>query len=180
MKVEQSNVLSEVKIVTPDVFHDYRGKYIETYNEKEYSSSLTDYNGEPLKFVQDDVSLSRQHVLRGLHGDFKTWKLIQCLYGSIYVAVVDMRADSPNYLKHDTFSVSEHDRRQVLVPAGFANGHLCLSDDCVFSYKQTTYYEGQGKQFTVRYNDPLVGITWPVEDVILSKRDRTASLLGAQ
>ena len=65
MKVEQSIILPEVKIVTPDVFHDYRGKYIETYNEKEYSV-LKDYNGDPLKFVQDDVSLSQQHVLRGL------------------------------------------------------------------------------------------------------------------
>ncbi len=177
MKVEQSATLPEVKVVTPDVFHDYRGKYIETYNEKDYSV-LTDYDDNPLKFVQDDVSLSQQHVLRGLHGDFKTWKLIQCLYGSIYVAVVDMRPDSPNYLKHDTFSVSERDRRQILVPAGFANGHLCLSNDCIFSYKQTTYYEGQGKQFTVRYDDPSVGITWPVSDVILSKRDSIAPFLG--
>ena len=177
MKVEQSSILPEVKVVTPDVFHDYRGKYIETYNEKEYSV-LADYNGDPLKFVQDDISMSQQHVLRGLHGDFKTWKLIQCLYGSIYVAAVDMRPDSPNYLKHDTFSVSEHDRRQVLIPAGFANGHLCLSDKCIFSYKQTTYYEGQGKQFTVRYDDPSVGIAWPVNDVILSKRDSIAPFLG--
>jgi dTDP-4-dehydrorhamnose 3,5-epimerase len=177
MKIEQSKILPEVTILTPDVFHDFRGKYVETYNEKEYSI-LTDYNNESLKFVQDDISMSQQHVLRGLHGDFKTWKLIQCLYGSIFVAAVDMRPDSPNYLKHDTFSVSEHDRRQVLIPSGFANGHLCLSDKCIFSYKQTTYYEGQGKQFTVRYDDPSVGITWPVKDVILSKRDSTATLLG--
>lgn len=177
MKIERSKNLPEVIVVTPDVFHDFRGKYVETFNEKEYSV-LVGYDNKPLKFVQDDVSVSRQNVLRGLHGDFKTWKLIQCLKGSIFVAVVDMREDSPNYLKHDTFSVSEDDRRQVLVPAGFANGHLCLSEQCIFSYKQTTYYEGQGKQFTVRYDDPSVNIIWPTENVLLSQRDRTAALLG--
>ena len=72
MKIERSKNLPEVIVVTPDVFHDFRGKYVETYNEKEYSV-LTDYNDTPLKFVQDDISISQQHVLRGLHGDFKTW-----------------------------------------------------------------------------------------------------------
>lgn len=176
MEIHRSKKLPEVIITVPEAFYDFRGKYVETYNKEEYST-LIDFNGAPLDFVQDDISVSRKHVLRGLHGDHKTWKLIQCLSGAIFVAVVDMRPQSPNYRKFDTFSVSEEDRRQILVPAGFANGHLCLTDRCVFSYKQTTYYEGQEKQFTVRYDDPSLAIPWPVKDVVLSHRDRSADLL---
>ena len=109
MKTHRSKKLPEVIVTVPEVFYDFRGKYVETYNKKEYST-LIDFNGEPLDFVQDDISISRKHVLRGLHGDHKTWKLIQCLSGAIFVAVVDMRPSSPNYLKFDTFS----DRKSVV------------------------------------------------------------------
>ena len=174
--ISDGKILKDVKIITPEVFYDYRGSYVETYNKKEYSI-LKDFNNVSLEFVQDDISVSSKHVLRGLHGDQKTWKLIQCLKGSIYVAIVDMRVDSKSYLQSETFSISEQNRKQILVPAGFANGHLCMSNTCIFSYKQTTYYEGKEKQFTVKWDDPLINIRWPIKDPVLSTRDSTAKYL---
>lgn len=176
MKIKNGNILKDVKIISPFVYNDFRGTYVETYNKENYSV-LKDYDGVPLCFVQDDISESRKNTLRGLHGDEKTWKLIQCLKGSIFVAVVDMRENSETYLKHETFSISELDRRQILVPAGFGNGHLCLSDFCIFSYKQTTYYEGKEKQFTVNWEDPAINIRWPIKTPILSDRDYNAKFL---
>ena len=179
MNIESGKILQDVKIITPFVFNDFRGTYVETFNKKEYSK-FRDYEGNSIDFVQDDISVSRRYTLRGLHGDKKTWKLIQCLKGTIFVAIVDMRPESENYLKHETFSLSDWDRRQLLVPAGFANGHLCLTEYCIFSYKQSTYYEGKEKQFTVRWDDPSVGVRWPIQNPILSNRDHDVKHLDLE
>tara|TARA_B100000809_G_scaffold266807_1_gene331803 strand:+ start:4841 stop:5386 length:546 start_codon:yes stop_codon:yes gene_type:complete len=175
MIIKQSKIFKDVKIITPNVFRDFRGSFVETFNEKEYSI-FKDYNGVPLKFVQDDISESRKNILRGLHGDQKTWKLVQCLKGSVVLAVVDMRQSSPTYLMSEIFSISDTDRRQILIPARFANGHLCMSD-CIFAYKQTTYYEGREPQFTLKWNDPAFNIRWPITNPILSDRDYSANFL---
>jgi len=167
MNIESSKILWEVKIIQPEIFYDFRGTYVETFNEEKYSI-LTDFDGKPLRFIQDDVSISRQNVFRGLHGDSKTWKLIQCLKGEILLIVADMRKDSPNYKKHEKFTINDSNKLQILVPAGFVNGHLCLSEFCVFSYKQTEYYSGKGKQITIRWND--LDIYLPIVP-ILSERD---------
>ena len=82
-----------------------------------------------------------------------------------------MREDSPTYLQHQTFTISDKNRKQILVPSGCANGHLCMSDECIFSYKQTTYYEGQGAQFTIKWDDERFNIYWPIKNPILSIRD---------
>jgi len=150
----------------PEIFRDHRGKYIETFNEKAYHKYQLPH------FVQDDVSVSRKNVLRGLHGDHKTYKLIQCLHGKIMLAVADIRIDSPTYKQWETFILDDETHQQVLVPKGFVNGHLCLSDTCIFSYKQSTYYEGQGAQISIKWNDPSFEIEWP-EGIqpILSERD---------
>ena len=95
MKFEYSKILPEVVIIQPDIFYDYRGEYVETWN-KEHYKAFGDF-----EFKQDDISTSVKHTLRGLHGDFETWKLVQCLYGSLLQVVVDMRPDSENYLKYD-------------------------------------------------------------------------------
>ena len=164
MKIEDSKI-NGLKIITPEVFHDFRGEYIETYNEKYYEAILN------VHFVQDDISTSRFGMARGLHGDDKTWKLIQCLSGSIYVVVVDMRKDSSTYLQHETFTINDKNRKQILVPAGCANGHMCMTDMCIFSYKQSEYYEGSKKQFTVKWNDERFNIYLPIPNPILSERD---------
>lgn len=162
MKFSKAN-LDGVVVVDLEFFEDHRGVYVETYNEEAYTAQ-----GFP-HFVQDDYSISRRHVLRGLHGDPETWKLITCPIGEIYFVVLDRRENSPSFGKWESFLISEHNHRQVLVPPGFANGHLVMSDRAMFHYKQTTYYSKN--QFTVRWNDPQFNIWWPVKSPILSRRD---------
>jgi dTDP-4-dehydrorhamnose 3,5-epimerase len=173
MKYKFSEKLPDVIIIEPDVFYDYRGEYIETWNIENYKI----FNDGKIDFKQDDISTSVKHTLRGLHGDFETWKLVQCLYGSLLQVVVDMRLDSETYLKYDMFSINDKNRNQILIPPGFANGHLVMSDFGIFSYKQSTLYQGQGAQFTIRWDDPKINITWPIENPILSLRDKNAKLI---
>ena len=157
--------LDGVLIIEPDVFEDFRGQYIETYNEELYRK-----NGIDVKFVQDDISVSVKNVLRGIHGDSETWKLISCLHGEFYFVVVNCDKDSENFGKWQSFVLSDVNRLQVLVPPGYGNAHLVLSDKAVFHYKQSTYYNPKG-QFTYKWNDPELKIQWPIENPILSKRD---------
>ena len=154
----------------PDVFHDVRGEYINTFNTKDYAF----LNEE---FVEDDFSVSRKNVLRGMHGDPETKKLIQCLHGSILLGVADLRADSPSYLHTRLYALNDKNRHQVLVPEGCVNGHLVLSDSCIFSYKQTKLYSGAANQISVRYDDPWLEIPWRVENPLLSERDANALYL---
>lgn len=172
MEIIKSSKINNLSIIKPDVFHDFRGEYVETFNEARYD--FKDTEGKPIKFIEDDISMSHRHVLRGLHGDDKTWKLIQCLMGDFYYVVVDMRKNSPTYLAWEGFTLNEKNRMQVLVPAGCANGHLVMSEKCIFSYKQSQYYSGMSNQFTVRWNDPGLNIFWPVANPILSARDSEA------
>jgi dTDP-4-dehydrorhamnose 3,5-epimerase len=174
MQIKKSSKIENLSIIQPTVFYDFRGEYVETFSQQNYSQFL-DYDGSPIQFVEDDISMSRQNVLRGLHGDSKTWKLIQCLYGEFYYVVVDMRKNSATYLNWEAFTMNEKNRIQVLVPAGCANGHLVLSDKTIFSYKQSQYYSGMENQFTVRWNDPKLNIYWPINNPILSERDSSAA-----
>ena len=130
-----------------------------------------------MNFKQDDISVSNKNVLRGFHGDENTHKLISCLHGSIYQVIVDMRPDSPTYLKWEAFSLNEKNRLQILIPPMFGNAHLVMSDVAIFHYKQSTLYEGQGKQFTVKWDDPKIGVNWPINNPILSERDKNAKKL---
>ena len=178
LEVEISSVFSDVLIFTPYVFEDFRGNYIETYNELAYDQAIHTALGKKVKFIQDDISNSSKHVLRGLHGDANTWKLIQCLSGEFLLAAVDMRKDSKTYLRWETFILNAKNNKQVLLPPMFVNGHLCISDCCIFSYKQSTYYEGAKKQMTVMWDDPTIGVEWPIDTPILSDRDRSAEYLS--
>jgi dTDP-4-dehydrorhamnose 3,5-epimerase len=173
MKYKFSEKLSEIAIIQPDIFYDFRGEYIETWNVENYKV----FNKGNIEFKQDDVSVSNKHTLRGLHGDFETWKLVQCIYGSLLQVVVDMRPDSETYCQYDMFSITDKNRSQILIPPGFANGHLVMSEIGVFSYKQSTLYTGVNAQFTVKWNDPKIDIPWPIENPILSLRDKNAKLI---
>lgn len=173
MKYKFSKKLPEIAIITPDIFYDFRGEYIETWNCEYYKAIHPKIK---IEWKQDDVSTSTKGVLRGLHGDNETWKLVQCLKGSILLVAVDMKKDSPTYLSFDMFTINEKNRQQVLIPPGYANGHYVL-EDCVFSYKQSTLYQGQGAQFTLRWDDPKIQIPWPIKEPLLSSRDRNANFL---
>jgi dTDP-4-dehydrorhamnose 3,5-epimerase len=178
MNIKESQVIPDLKIITPDVFHDFRGEYVETWNAKDWNLAPAHYGRTDITFVQDDISCSTKHVLRGLHGDKNTWKLIQCLQGSIYVVVVDCRGKKNTTMWHEkppyeAFSLNDHTRQQILIPPGCANGHLCMSDTCIFHYKQTTYYEGAQTQFTLKWDS--AGIFWPVACPIVSERDKNGT-----
>ena len=161
--------LKGVKVIRPLTnFEDFRGSYVELYNEALYKQ-----NGIHLDFVQDDFSVSSRHVLRGLHGDRSTWKLISCLEGRFYMVVLDWNKDSSQYGQWEAFTLSEENRLQILVPPGFGLGHLVLSERAIFHYKQTTYYD-RASQFTLRWDDPRFKIWWPIKAPLLSQRDELA------
>jgi dTDP-4-dehydrorhamnose 3,5-epimerase len=165
IQVTASEKLSGVQIIHMDYQEDYRGAYIETYNKQIYTE-----HGIDIEFLQDDISVSHTHVLRGLHGDDRTWKLISCLSGSFYLVVVDCREEN-TFGKWEGFTLSSMNRMQILVPPKFGNGHLVLKPNTIFHYKQSTYYHGADHQFTYRWDDTRFGIYWPIQNPILSERD---------
>lgn len=165
MKVYDTK-LKGVKLIKPDIFEDFRGNYTEVYNVEEYKK-----HGIIDDFVQDDLSTTYCGVLRGMHGDSKTAKLVSCAYGRIYQVVLNFDKESDEYGKWQAFILSSDNRYQVYIPPMFGNGFYVLSDIAVYSYKQTTYY-GDAKQFTVQWNNPEFGIVWPNNNPILSFRDR--------
>ena len=178
MKYKFSKKLEEVAIIQPDIFYDYRGEYVETWNVENYKvfdHLVNDSN--KIEFKQDDISTSVKHTLRGLHGDDNTWKLVSCIYGSLLQVVVDMNYDSATYLDWELFTINDKNRQQILVPPGYANGHLVMSDFGIFSYKQSTLYGGPSEQFTVKWNDPKLNIPWPIDNPLLSSRDKNADTI---
>ena len=138
---------------------------METYNEKLYAEA-----GVKIKFIQDDISVSSRNVLRGIHGDPETWKLVSCLYGNFYLVVVNWDNASPQFGQWESFDLSDENRLQVLIPPKFGNGHLTLSELAIFHYKQSTYYNPK-IQFTYKWDDTRLNIWWPIKNPILSQRD---------
>ena len=165
LSVEKTKLDGVLLIKAPTVFEDFRGTYVETYNQDLYHQA-----GITVPFVQDDISVSTRHVLRGLHGDASTWKLVSCLHGKFYLVVLNYDKASPQFGQWDSFTLSDTNRLQVLIPPKFGNGHVVLSESAIFHYKQNTYYDRAG-QFTVAWNDPQFNIWWPVRNPIVSQRD---------
>ena len=170
MQITKSPELG-LNIIVPDIKEDHRGTFVEHYNESELTTRF-----KALHFVRDCLSTSDRHVLRGIHYDDKTWKLIQCIAGRIYFVVVDMRKESADYLKWESFILSDQNRKQALVPPRFGNGHLVLSKRCTFHYKMTEYYAPQNEK-TLAWDDPRAAIFWPVKNPVLSEKDSSASYL---
>src|SRR5574341_121539 len=154
IEVSKTN-LDGVLLIKPSVFEDHRGQYVETYNEEQCRK-----NGIRITFVQDDISVSTKDVLKGIHGDAVTWKLVSCLHGKFYLVVVNCDTDSKSFGQWQSFVLSDVNRLQVLVPPKYGNGHLVLSDLAIFHYKQSTYYNLAG-QFTYRWGDSKLNIWWP-------------------
>ncbi len=170
MQVETTQ-LEGVRLIKLDAFEDFRGQYVETYNEEAYRNQ-----GIDVRFVQDDISVSSRHVLRGVHGDEETWKLISCLHGKFYLVVVNNDRNSAQFRKWQGFTLSDTNRHQVLVPPQFGNGHVVLTETAIFHYKQNTYYNPRG-QFTIIWNDPEYGMWWPIKNPILSRRDEAGKFV---
>jgi dTDP-4-dehydrorhamnose 3,5-epimerase len=158
--------LDGIKIITPPtIFEDFRGDYVEIYNREIYHEA-----GITTDFKQDDYATNRKHVLRGMHGDGKTEKLVKCIYGSLYLVALQSDEKHPQFMEWESFNLSSCNRAQVYVPAGYAIGYLVLSDVGIFHYKQSTYYY-EAKQFTIKWDDPRANIWWPVAQPIRSERD---------
>jgi dTDP-4-dehydrorhamnose 3,5-epimerase len=165
ISVEKTSLDGVIGITPPTRFEDFRGSYVEIYNEEIYQNA-----GIKQKFIQDDVSMSRQNVIRGIHGDTRTWKLVSCLFGSIYLIVVNNDVKSATYRQWASFTLSDKNNMQILIPPNFGNGHLVLSDSAIFHYKQTTEYN-RSTQFTIKWDDPNFDFWWPTSNPLLSMRD---------
>jgi len=159
--------LAGVLLITPPVtFEDFRGTNTENWNKKKYREY-----GIENDWVVDSISTSRKHVLRGIHGDDHTTKLISCLHGDIYFVVINNDPESNQYKQWQSFHLSGANRQQVLVPPKFGNAHLVMSKYAVFSYKLDAYYNVRS-QFTIKWNDEEAhNIWWPVKNPITSLRD---------
>lgn len=168
-ELTRSKVIPDLIIIKPSVNWDLRGNIYTSYNHQLFEG-LTGMN---LNFVHDKFAFSKMNVLRGMHGDSKTWKLVSCVHGKLYEVVADMRYESPTYKKWDSFILDSDDYSQVLIPPGFVNGYYVLGDEAVFHYKLA--YEGEyidaGEQLTIAWNDPALGIKWPCSDPVLQARD---------
>ena len=156
--------INGVMVREQDAFTDYRGDLYTIWKDDDFD----------LNFNHDKVSTSRKHVLRGIHGDNKSWKLVTCLYGEIYFVLVDNRESSDTFLQWESTMLTDRNRKQVLIPPGVGNGFLVMSHRSVFHYKWS--YEGEyadvDQQFTIKWNDPIVDVDWPIVNPILSKRDK--------
>lgn len=158
--------LSGVLQIFPDVFEDHRGQFVETYNKELYRKK-----GIDVKLIEDDVSISKKNVLRGIHADNKAWKLVSCIQGKIYAVVVNSDKKSKEFGKWQGFLLSDGDKKQILLPPKYGLSYLVLSKTAVFTYKQSEYYNPQ-RQLTFKWDDPRFKIKWPIKNPILSKRDQ--------
>ena len=166
--------LKGVFVIEPTVFGDSRGYFMESYNEKDFKNAGFDY-----KFVQDNQSSSKRGVLRGLHFQKKypQTKLVRVIKGEVFDVAVDLRKDSDTYGKWVGVLLTEENKKQLLIPKGFAHGFLVMSDYAEFVYKCDEFYHPEDEGGII-YNDPDVGIEWPtVENIILSDKDRKNPLL---
>jgi len=168
--------LAGVMIVEPDVFHDGRGFFMETYRADKYRQG-----GIEAQFVQDNHSRSAQNTIRGLHAQRRhpQAKLVRALSGAILDVVVDIRRDSPAYLQWLAVELSAENFRQIFIPAGYAHGICVLSELAEIEYKCTDYYD-PGDELRIIWNDPSIGIQWPVKVPLLSPKDRQALTLKEQ
>ncbi|MGB5054797.1 MAG: dTDP-4-dehydrorhamnose 3,5-epimerase [Nitrospirales bacterium] len=165
--------LPEVLIVEPDVYRDQRGWFLETYHVQKYQEA-----GILPPFVQDNCSSSVLETLRGLHFQMirPQGKLIRVIRGEIFDVAVDIRKGSPTFASWVGVTLSSEDFRQIYVPMGFAHGFCVLSDVAEVEYKCTDVY-APGGEVTIRWNDPRIGIQWPIERPLLSTKDAAGQLL---
>ena len=161
--------LDGLVLIDIDYFRDERGFFIESWHKKDFGAA-----GLDLEFVQEGHSRSGKGVLRGLHYQDMTvpmGKLLRCTVGAIFDVAVDLRADSPTFGHWFGVELSSDNQRQIYVPVGFAHGFATLSDIAEVQYKQTGYY-APAAEGGITWNDPDVGVEWPISNPILSTRDQ--------
>ncbi len=170
-KTYPSKKLSDVLIIEPTFHEDDRGiiftDYLESFFKNNFNPSLS--------FNHSKFATNNACVLRGIHGDYVSHKLVQCVYGDVFQVVVDCRKNSSDYLAHEIFLLSHKQPKMILIPPGFGNAFMVTSTYAVYNYKLS--YDGEYKdhdeQFTYKWNDPRINIHWPDIKPILSNRDKS-------
>jgi dTDP-4-dehydrorhamnose 3,5-epimerase len=162
--------LAGLLILTPPVFLDNRGGFFETYNERKMVEA-----GLPPVWPQDNFSISKKNVVRGIHYQViqPQGKLVRVARGAAFDVAVDLRRSSPTFGKHFAIELSSENRTMLWIPVGFGHAFLALTEDVGFAYKVTDYYCAAGER-TIAWNDAEIGISWPIaaDDAILSDKDR--------
>ncbi|MCB0725593.1 MAG: dTDP-4-dehydrorhamnose 3,5-epimerase [Ignavibacteriae bacterium] len=167
MKVTKTN-LAGVLLIEPRIFPDERGFFFESYNEERYVQE-----GVDVSFVQDNVSKSKRGTIRGLHyqvGEYAQGKLCQVVKGRVLDVAADIRHGSPTYGEYAEAELTEDNHMQIWIPPGFAHGFSVLSDEAIFLYKCTAYYNKESER-SIMYNDPDLRIDWRVEAENISEKD---------
>ena len=170
-----TTAIADVLIFEPKVFGDARGFFMESYNQRAFAEAA----GLEIDFVQDNHSRSRKGVLRGLHYQIQQpqGKLVRVTSGAVFDVAVDVRRSSPTFGRWVGVELTAENHRQLWVPAGMAHGFVVLSESADFLYKTTDYYAPQFER-SIAWNDPAIGIDWPVTAPQLSAKDAVAPLLA--
>ncbi len=169
-EITKSTIIDGVYTFKPSVNTDLRGTLYTTFYKDVFDSFLPDN----LYFKHDKFSKSLNNVIRGIHGDIKSWKLVTAVFGEILQVVVDCRKDSSSYLQHEKFIINENNQLSVLLPPGIGNSFYVMSDIAIYHYKLA--YPGEyldaEDQFSLKWDDPKIGIKWPNSNPLLSDRDK--------
>jgi len=173
MKFRRAEI-PDVVIIDPEVYTDERGFFLESYHAGKYGE-----NGVGATFVQDNHSRSALGVLRGLHAQRRRpqGKLVRVVAGEVFDVAVDIRRGSPTFARWVGVRLSAENFRQCYIPPGFAHGFCVLSEAAEFEYKCTDFY-CPGDDLTIRWDDPEIGIDWPIRSPVLSRKDREAPVLA--
>lgn len=162
--------LEGLLLIEPRIFEDERGFFFESFNEAKYKELL----GENIKLVQDNISVSKKNVLRGLHFQsppFAQGKLVTVIKGKVLDVAVDLRKDSATYGQSQAIELSAENKFQFWIPEGFAHGFLALEEDTIFSYKCSNYYSPK-HEHTILWNDPNLAIEWKINNPLISDKDK--------
>jgi len=174
MIVEKTS-LEGVLLLKPAIFRDARGSFMESYNERAAAEA-----GLPTRWVQDNQSVSRRNVLRGIHYQIvqPQGKLVRVTHGAVLDVAVDLRRSSPRFGQHVAVELSRQNGYMLWIPPGFGHAFLALSDEAGFAYKVTDYYSPAGER-TIVWNDPDLAIPWPIaeSEAIISEKDRKGAKL---
>jgi len=170
MEIQETRI-KDVLIITPKVFSDERGYFLESFRKKLFTGRGIDHD-----FLQDNISKSKKGTVRGLHyqvGEFAQGKLCQVVYGRVLDVAVDIRFGSPTFGKYIATELSENNHDVLWIPPGFAHGFSVLSDEAVFHYKCTNYYS-KAHERAILYNDKELNIDWNIETPLISAKDLEA------
>ena len=168
--ITESEKINGVWIIKPSIANDHRGNIWTSFLKDEVEKLLP----EGLFFKHDKFSKSNHNVLRGIHGDEKSWKLVTCVYGEIFQVVVDCRKESKTFSSYESFNINENNQISVLIPPYLGNAYYVKSESAIYHYKLA--YKGDyidaDKQFSYKWNDPIFNIRWDIDNPILSDRDK--------